>query len=131
VAIFLAFQSQSFHTDDVTGHAIPEIVEKRVSIVAALVNPEAGSEISVTILNATPDPIMLDGWKLVDRKKIKIGLTGTIDPGSAMRFPITQGDFKLPKTGGIITLLDDKGLKVDGVSYTEENASREGWTIVF
>lgn len=131
VAVFLAFQSQSFHTEDATGHAIPEIVEKRVSIVAALVNPGAGFESSVTLLNATPEPIMLAGWKLVDRKKKKTGLTGTIDPGSTLRFPITQGYFKLPKTGGIITLLDDKGLKVDGVSYTEEDATREGWTIIF
>jgi len=102
-----------------------------VSIVAALVNPGAGVESSVTLLNATPEPIMLAGWKLVDRKKKKTGLTGTIDPGSTLRFPITQGYFKLPKTGGIITLLDDKGLKVDGVSYTEEDATREGWTIIF
>jgi hypothetical protein len=37
----------------------------------------------------------------------------------------------LGNDGGIITLLDARGLKVDGVSYTGADAKREGWTIVF
>lgn len=138
VAVFLAFQSQSFHTDDTTGHTIPEIVErllevveKRVRIVAALVNPIGTEQRNVTILNTTPEPVILDGWKLADRNKMKKELIGTLNAGDSMRIPITEGDFKLPGTGGIITLLDNKGLKVDGVSYTEEDASRKGWTIVF
>jgi hypothetical protein len=36
----------------------------------------------------------------------------------------------LGNKGGIITLLDNRGLKVDGVSYTAADA-REGWTVVF
>ena len=32
---------------------------------------------------------------------------------------------------GIITLLNDKSLKVHGVSYTKEQAQKQGWTIVF
>ena len=31
----------------------------------------------------------------------------------------------------MITLLDDHGLKVHGVSYTKADADREGWTVVF
>ena len=31
----------------------------------------------------------------------------------------------------MITLLDNKGLKVDGVAYTEEQTKKEGWTLVF
>ena len=131
VAVFLAFQSQSFHTDDVTGHAITELVEKRVHIIASLVNPVGSEQRSVTILNATPDSIILDGWKLADRKKVKIDLKGTLEAGYALIIPITEKDFKLPRNGGIISLLDNNGLKVDGVNYSEEDASREGWTIVF
>jgi uncharacterized protein YukJ len=150
VAIFLAFQSQCFHTEDATGHAIPEACEgptfaavavtpaaapvtayKRVRIIAALVNPADTEGKSITILNATPESVTLDGWKLADRNKMKTGLTGTLDAGEIMRIPITDRDFKLPENGGIITLLDNKDLKVDGVSYTEQDASRKGWTIVF
>ena len=43
VGIFLAFQSQAWHTDDMTGHTIggapPEAAAAAVRIVAALVNP--------------------------------------------------------------------------------------------
>jgi hypothetical protein len=38
---------------------------------------------------------------------------------------------QLGNRGGIITLLDNRGLKVDGVSYSEQQAQREGWTLVF
>jgi hypothetical protein len=37
----------------------------------------------------------------------------------------------LSNDGGIITLLDAQGLKVDGVSYTKTDAGKPGWTIVF
>ena len=37
----------------------------------------------------------------------------------------------LGNKGGMITLVDAAGLKVDGVAYTKEQASNEGWTIVF
>jgi len=90
VAVFLAFQSQTFHTDDITGHAITDLVEKSVHIVAALVNPAGSEQRSVTILNATPDPVTLDGWKLADRNKVKTGLTGTIKAGHALKIPITK-----------------------------------------
>jgi hypothetical protein len=37
----------------------------------------------------------------------------------------------LGNDGGTITLLDQRGLKVHGVSYTAEQAHDEGVTIVF
>ena len=37
----------------------------------------------------------------------------------------------LSNKGGVITLVDEKGLKVHGVSYTRERARHPGWTIVF
>jgi hypothetical protein len=40
-------------------------------------------------------------------------------------------DIQLSNKGGIITLLNAEGLKVDGVSYTKEQAQHPGWTIVF
>ncbi len=38
---------------------------------------------------------------------------------------------QLGKKGGLITLLDPEGLKVDGVSYSRDQVRRQGWTIVF
>jgi hypothetical protein len=62
---------------------------------------------------------------------MKIDLSGTLNAGEILKIQITGDDFTLPKDGGIITLLDNEGLKVDGVNYTEEEISKEGWTTIF
>jgi uncharacterized protein YukJ len=136
VAIFLAFQSQSWHTDDTTGHALDVVVpgvQARVRIVAALVNPLGpGPERErVVLLNASPDPVDLTGWQLADRLKHKCPTpAGTLGPGEtlAVELPPTV---QLGNDGGAITLLDAAELKVDGVAYTRDQARAEGWTLVF
>ncbi len=135
VAVFLAFQSQAWHTDDVTGHAITEpgaALDRVVRIVGALANPigPAPEPETVTLLNASPEPVELAGWTITDRLKNKQSLTGTIAAGATLTVPV-QPPVQLGNKGGTITLLDDGALKVDGVSYTEEEAQREGWTLVF
>jgi uncharacterized protein YukJ len=135
VAIFLVFQSQAWHTDDVTGHAITEPGAERdlaVRVVGALVNPigPAPEPETVTLLNASPDPVELAGWKISDRLNNGQSLTGTLAAGATLAIPI-QPPVQLGNKGGTITLLDERGLKVDGVSYTESQAQREGWTLVF
>src|SRR5690606_10389560 len=76
VAVFLAFQSQAWHTDDETGHAIPSIQETQpapgrppMEIVAALVNPvgPAPESETVTLINVSPDTVEVTGWRLADR----------------------------------------------------------------
>jgi uncharacterized protein YukJ len=135
VAVFLAFQSQAWHTDDVSGHAITEPgaeLDRVVRIVGALANPvgPAPEPETVTLLNASPGPVELAGWTITDRLKNKQSLTGTIEAGATLTVPV-QPQVQLGNKGGTITLLDDRDLKVDGVSYTEEEAQREGWTLVF
>jgi uncharacterized protein YukJ len=134
VAVFLAFQSQSWHTDDVTGHAIVDIPssDNVVRIVGALVNPigPAPEHETVTILNASPAAINLQGWQIADKLKNKHNLSGTINAGATLMVALPP-NVQLGNKGGLITLLNNKGLKVDGVSYTEVQAKKEGWTIVF
>ncbi|HMS83576.1 MAG TPA: DUF2278 family protein [Nitrospira sp.] len=134
VAVFLAFQSQAWHTDDKTGHAIVDGPESDhlVRIVGALVNPIGPSpeQETVTLLNVSPTDIDLAGWKIADRLKNKMPLSGTIHSGEAITVKLSQ-EVQLGNKGGIITLLNDKGLKVDGVSYTGQQAHKEGWTIIF
>ena len=140
VAIFLAFQSQAWHTDDYTGHAItepgpvpgPTEPDRVVQIVGALVNPigPAPEPEIITLLNASPEPVELGGWTIADRFKNKQSLSGTIAAGTILTVPV-QPPVQLGNKGGIITLLDDRELKVDGVSYTEQQARRDGWTLVF
>ncbi len=134
VALFLGFQSQAWHTDDVTGHAI-ELVEqpdKTVRIMAAMVNPVGGgAEVeTVLLLNPTPRAIDLAGWRIADQQKRKCPLAGRLPPGGVLTATLAAPT-QLGNSGGIITLLDANGLKVDGVSYTNEQARREGWLVVF
>lgn len=144
VAIFLKFQSQVWHTDDRTGHALvgprPDegeptpipVPEGIVQIVAALVNPpgaDQGHE-TVTLLNTTPEPLDLGGWTLADRMDQRHRLAGVIPAGAtlAVTLPLSV---QLGNQGGIISLLNSDGLKIHGVAYTKEQARRQGWTIVF
>jgi len=141
IAIFLAFQSQCFHTDDVQGHRIKDIcdkmppkpTEKSICIIAALVNPKGADKglESVTLLNTTPEKIDLTGWTLVDKNKKKLVLKDGLGPGETRREHLSGQDIELSNQGGIITLLNKSGIKIDGVSYTKKDASIDGRTIVF
>jgi len=132
VAVFLKFQSQTWHTDDTTGHQISDgEPDGTVCIVAALVNAVESPEAEfVTLLNSTADAIDLGGWTLADRDKHSIALTGTVAAGETLRVRLTP-PVVLPNRGGVITLLDAAGLKVDGVAYTGEQAAEPGRTIAF
>ncbi len=136
VGIFLAFQSQSFHTDDTTGNRIDNIgittTSAAVRIVAAMVNPmdkDTGKE-TVLLINTSPEPVDLTGWALANKLKSKHPLSGTINPGEVLKVALSKNT-DLSNEGSIITLLDNSGLKIDGVSYTKEDAQKQGWTIVF
>ncbi|MEU3243427.1 DUF2278 family protein [Streptomyces sp. NPDC006875] len=139
VGIFLAFQSQAWHTDDITGHTLPvdgprpDREAPPVRILAALANPRgpAPESETVTLLNASADPLDLTGWRVADRLGHGCAVPpGPLAPGACLVVPLTDGVL-LGNQGGRITLLDAHGLKADGVSYTAEQAGREGWTVVF
>jgi uncharacterized protein YukJ len=121
VGVFLAFQSQEWHTDDQTGHTVPELPEADhiVRIVAALVNPPgpAPEAETVMLLNASPQQVDLTGWSILDRDKRQMMLHGgLLAPGDSVRVQVAA-PVQLGNRGGLITLLNPDGLKVDGVAY--------------
>jgi uncharacterized protein YukJ len=134
VAIFLAFQGQSFHTDDLTGNSLDApAAPATVRIIAAMVNPAGPSpEVeSVLLLNTSPDLVDLTGWRIADRAGQACPVpTGPLAAGETRRVPVA-GRVSLGNAGGTVTLLDAGGLKVDGVAYTAADAHQEGWTITF
>ena len=139
VGIFLAFQSQAWHTDDATGHAIsgtqprPEAGTEPARILAALVNPvgPAPEAETITLINASPVPIDLTGWQIADRAKRTCAVPpGKLAAGATLVVTPTDG-VVLGNNGGAVTLLNPQDLKVHGVSYTAQQARLEGWTVVF
>jgi uncharacterized protein YukJ len=146
VGIFLAFQSQAWHTDNTTGHTDPGVRDPGpapepapgepdhvVRIVGALVNPigPAPEAETVTLLNASLSEIDLGGWSILDRLKQGMVLDPQVLPaGETTRIQL-QPPVQLGNRGGLISLLDPAGLKVDGVAYTKNQADREGWTLTF
>jgi hypothetical protein len=142
VAVFLAFQSQSWHTDDTTGHALPgrpgpgpgpDDPHGVVRVVAAMVNgrgPAPELE-TVTLLNTAADAVRLDGWALADRAGRLLALpAGELAAGETLRVTVTA-PVQLGNNGGTLTLLDDRGLKVDGVAYSRDQVAGDGATVVF
>jgi uncharacterized protein YukJ len=140
VAVFLAFQSQCWHTDDKTGHRLPECdaiippkIESSVQIIAALVNPEgddSGHE-TVTLINLSPKTIDLSGWFIADKNKnCSLISNFSLNPGATGVVKLDGQGAQFGNNGGIITLLDPRGIKYHGVSYTKEQ-TRSGWTVLF
>lgn len=156
VGIFLKFQSQTWHTDDKTGHQTkpdtsgppsdpqtpsdpfepggtpsPEAPDGAIRIVAALANALKSPEVeTVTLLNTTSQSIDLAGWHLLDRDKHAMPLSGILPAGETKRITLVP-PVVLPNKGGLITLLNADGLRVDGVSYTKAQASLPGFSIKF
>ena len=146
-AIFLAFQTQDWVTDEkgnpasvITTKPDPDgpivttpvpVSGERLRIVAIMANAKGDPEIeSVTLINASPDDVKLDGWALADRNQNKFPLHGSLAAGNAQRITIAK-PMELSNKGGAVSLVDPSGKIVDGVSYTKAQASKEGWTIVF
>jgi uncharacterized protein YukJ len=143
VGIFTAFQSQSFHTDDQTGNPLtapgptgPTQPQSNtpVHIAAALVNPKGGDpgKEYVLLLNTGADAVDLNGWSIADvnKKKSPVG-AHTLQPGDTLKVTLTGQGAQLSNKGGIITLLNAQGLKIDGVTYTKQDAAKEGVLVDF
>lgn len=133
VAVLLKFQNQAWHSRDDDGEPVETAMapEGPVRIVAALVNGTGTPEHeTVTLVNTADTPIDLGGWSIKDRRKNAMALSGTIEAGQA-RVITVEPPLSLSNRGGIISLLDGRGFKVHGVSYTKEQAGRRGKTIRF
>jgi uncharacterized protein YukJ len=143
-ALFLAFQTQSWHTDDRgnpvlypdQSHRRRESEDKdrtlRTRIVGAFVHPnddKRGVE-HVAIRNDGQEPVHVGGWRLLNRDGDATILEGVVPPRTVRRFPL-PADVPLSSRGGLIRLLDGDGEEVDGVSYTRDEARRKHGSLTF
>ncbi|MFD1142059.1 DUF2278 family protein [Larkinella insperata] len=144
IAYFLKFQSQTVHSEDGGGENPggtpidtdpgnqPEVT-KGVRILAALVNPapeDVGHE-QVLLFNPLAAAISLKGWGLLDSQKKKETLATELASGATLVVRLTGQNARLSNQGGILTLVDEAGLKIHGVSYTKEQARPENEWVVF
>ncbi|GKZ55643.1 hypothetical protein AnigIFM63309_000380 [Aspergillus niger] len=147
--VFLAFASQAAHTDDHNGHAFAkhvvtwadilpqEIIENSVTIKEALVNPRGRDDRSakqkefVTLENLTNHRVALSSWRVHNAAGQVQALpqNAALDSRAMKKFEMSN--CPLSNNGDTITLLNEEGLRVDGVSYGARQVATEGRPIVF
>lgn len=142
IALFLAFQAQAWHTDEVTGHPLTPFASDNAASLAPNAHVPDGAvrlvaarlasgdhPATVTLLSAATIPLDLTGWQICDASKTPTRLRGLLRAGQTRVFRL-RPPARLHPRGGYLSLLNERGWKVDGVSYTSAKV-REGGVIVF
>ena len=143
IGIFLAFQSQAWHTDDVTGHAIAGARRQptRPAPDRTVRDPDPrrdgqpgrrlpGGRVRVPAQRVAE---ARRPHRLAPRRPVKQTCplpAGPLEAGAVLKVRLAS-NVQLGNKGGSITLLDRDGLKAAGVAYTAEQAKKEGWSITF
>ena len=139
-AIFLAFQTQSWHTDD-RGNPLPYPRRDErwkhdgrppARIVAAFVHPNerTGDGEHVAIRNESEEALNVTGWRVRNRDGDELMLEGHIPPRAVRRFTLPR-DVPLSNRGGRIYLFDAEGNETDSVAYTRHEARRKHGSLTF
>lgn len=107
----------------------------KILIRAALVNPVGddgalGGE-AVYVYNGTGAALDLAGWTLRNGQAQVQALDGGVVAPGGGQLVVKVPDCPLSNKGGQLSLLDKEGLKVDGVSWTKQQARREGKLLYF
>lgn len=151
VGLFIGFASQAVHTDEESGHAIttetwadyldPEgrqanLIENSVIIDEAAIDTSdskapQGRRRSVTLTNTTNHQMPLSTWKLQNSAGQSQALPNDAALGAMSTKAFDTPDLDLSTLGDTITLLNEKGLKVDGVSYRPHQDTVAGQSLVF
>ena len=129
------------HNDIVTEINQPRVTQevadndKNIVIVAAMVNPEGGYEISnewVTLLNISAVSVNLNGWYIEDHKARLIELSGVIEQGEAKKIlMVDHHTIRLPNSGGTIILKNKNNEVVDRETYSKKEAVTENMALRF
>ena len=141
VGIFLAFQSQAWHTDDATGHALGArrrparprptraVRDPRRDGQPERRRPRARDRAAAQRLARSRSTSAAGGSPTGCSAACALPSV-RLDAGAVLTVALRDRS-QLGNKGGSITLLDKAGLKVAGVAYTAEEARREGWTVTF
>ena len=151
VAVFTAFQSQCWHTDDTNGQANQDgrcsrfsqgevdsdrlgvAIGGQIRIASALIDPKGvdlGKE-QITLVNFGEESVDLSNWQIVDKLGRIEKLDGSIAANGTKVITLSGKGTILGNSGSTITLLDPERLRVHGVSYTKNQARIQGNRITF
>lgn len=142
-AIFLAFQSQGWHTDasgaavsGATGDEPPSYDYANTGVlipppprVAQLTSAHVlpGGAASLIVANMSPAPLSLTGWSVTIDAAAAIPLpAATLPPGAPLSIPLPA----LNPHGGVLLLSDAAGLRVDAAAYAGGDPAK-GWSDSF
>ena len=139
-AVFLAFQSQSWHTNDRGDPTpYPRHDDRRQTddhpsarIVGAFIHPNERKEgvEHVSIRNETEEVLNVAGWRVRNRDGDELALEGHIPPRAVRRFTLPS-NVPLSNRGGRIRLFDNEGNETDSVAYTRHEARRKHGSLTF
>ena len=147
VGLFLGFQTQRIPTDAAGNAAagaiaigkiissgpvpiptpVPTPAPGVVYIERALLNPQGadpGREV-VVLSSLLTTPQKLANWRLVDKNSRITPLNVTIAPGQSVLVTLDGNGVQLGNNGGTVTLLDDRNVQVDVVTYTGADAAAD------
>jgi uncharacterized protein YukJ len=148
VAVFLAFQSQSWHTDDRSGNPIEgrtgaeaalfdrqsrrlpaaEQIHPAIDLVAVRVTETPRKPPAILLLNMTDQDVSLAGWSLATSPDNRQSISGAIAASQSLAVDMPKAFFE--PNGGVVTLLDQAGLKVASAIYPPASNARPGWSKV-
>jgi len=138
-ALFTRFQSQIIQTEELT--AAPLMIKPlgemdsstKVKILAALINP-IGNDIGmekVYLINTGTNPVNLEQWFFRDKHGNQEILKGSIHGGEVIIIHLSGKGIQLSNQGGLISLMDSKGNKISGVSYSQAQIPEKGEILIF
>jgi hypothetical protein len=86
----------------------------------------------VLLFNSARAPATLEGCALLDEEERRQPLRkAVIKPGHARLVRLSGKTARLGARGGLLTLVDGKGLKIHGVSYSSKHVGKGHRSIVF
>ena len=117
--------------DGMSFATIPEVLAELAQGRPILLVDDPDRE-NVTVINMGGTSISLDGWRLVDKNDHQFAIQGvTLAGGSAATLTLRKETAQLSNQGGEIRLINANNEVIHRVSYSKQQASREGETLIF
>lgn len=97
----------------------------KLGISSLFPNPEGadGNNEWVVLTNRGPKDVQLMGWRMQDRSKNSIRLSGLIKAGGELKVALKDGQMPLNNNGDTVELLDATGEVVHSVTYSQVQAA--------